>query len=98
MPLFALHVPPRDGPCKTRGQDGVRFLLSCKALSSSTTCRFIPAHRQTGFALTPDWLTHTPDWRRVQRGLFLGLLNKLVCADAAANFGCCPGRNIRLMI
>jgi hypothetical protein len=27
---------------------------------------------QTGFALTPDWLAHTPDWRRVQRGLFFG--------------------------
>ena len=29
-----------------RGQDGVRFLLSCKALSSSTTSRFIPARPQ----------------------------------------------------
>jgi hypothetical protein len=28
---------------KTRGQDGFAFLLSCRALSSPTTCRFIPA-------------------------------------------------------
>jgi len=25
MPLSTLHVPPRDGPRKTRGQDGIRF-------------------------------------------------------------------------
>ena len=30
--------------CKTRGQDGVAVLLSCRALASPTTCRFIPAH------------------------------------------------------
>src|SRR5437879_8726779 len=35
---------PRDVPCKTRGQDGFAVLLSCRALSSPTTCRFIPAH------------------------------------------------------
>src|SRR5262249_39275102 len=30
--------------CKTRGQDGFAVLLSCRALSCPTTCRFIPAH------------------------------------------------------
>src|SRR5207244_3016343 len=35
---------PRDDRCKTRGQDGSLF-LSCRALSSPTTCRFIPALR-----------------------------------------------------
>jgi hypothetical protein len=29
MPLFTLRVPPRDGPCKTRGQDG--FAISFPA-------------------------------------------------------------------
>ena len=32
--------------CKTRGQDGFAVLLSCRALSSPTTCRFIPAHSE----------------------------------------------------
>src|ERR1019366_6160089 len=52
---------------KVQGQDGVRFLLSCKALSSSTTCRFIPAHPQVGFELTTLRLTQPINWRRVQR-------------------------------
>src|SRR5206468_4041628 len=39
-----LHETPHGAPCKTRGQDGVAVLLSCRALSSPTTCRFIPAH------------------------------------------------------
>src|SRR5712692_4787078 len=34
---------PRDIACKTRGQDGFAALLSRRALSSPTTCRFIPA-------------------------------------------------------
>jgi hypothetical protein len=34
---------PRDIACKTRGQDGFAAFLSCWALSSPTTCRFIPA-------------------------------------------------------
>jgi len=42
-PLFTLRAPPRDEPRKTRGQDG-SLLLSCKTLSFSTSCRFIPAH------------------------------------------------------
>jgi hypothetical protein len=40
---------------KTQGQDGVRFLLSCKALSSSTTCRFIPAHPQAAIEWPTKW-------------------------------------------
>ena len=42
MPLSTLRQPPHDDPRKTRGQDGFAF-LSCRALSSPTTCRFIPA-------------------------------------------------------
>ena len=42
VPLSTLRLPPRDGRRKTRGQDG-SLLLSCRALSSPTTCRFIPA-------------------------------------------------------
>src|SRR6266436_8556924 len=43
-PLSTLQPAPRDAACKTRGQDGFAILLSCRALSSPTTCRFIPAH------------------------------------------------------
>src|ERR1035441_6624239 len=57
MPLSTLRLKPRGVNRKTQGQDGVRFLLSCKALSSSTTCRFIPAHPQTVFELMTFWLT-----------------------------------------
>src|ERR1700730_1511217 len=38
-----LQAIPRDIACKTRGQDGFATFLSCRALSSPTTCRFIPA-------------------------------------------------------
>jgi hypothetical protein len=34
---------PRGVACKTRGQDGFAVLFSRRALSSPTTCRFIPA-------------------------------------------------------
>src|SRR5881227_1796920 len=40
IPLSTLQPPPRDDDCKTRGQDGFAVLLSCRALSSPTTCRF----------------------------------------------------------
>jgi hypothetical protein len=38
-----LRSTPRDAARKTRGQDGFATLLSCRALSSPTTCRFSPA-------------------------------------------------------
>ena len=41
-PLSMLRMPARAGRRKTRSQDG-SLLLSCRALSSPTTCRFIPA-------------------------------------------------------
>ena len=44
IPLSTLQPPPRDDDRKTRGQDGFAVLLSCRALSSPTTCRFSPAH------------------------------------------------------
>ena len=43
MPLSTLRNAPHGGARKTRGQDGVAVLLSCRALASPTTCRFIPA-------------------------------------------------------
>ena len=43
VPLFTLRRPPRGRRRKTRGQDG-SLLLSCRALSTPTKCRFIPAH------------------------------------------------------
>ena len=51
MPLSTLQLQPRGGSRKTQGQDGFAFLLSCRALSSPTTCRFIPAHPRSGFEL-----------------------------------------------
>ncbi len=42
MPLSTLRSAPRDADRKTRGQDGFATLLSRRALSSPTTCRFIP--------------------------------------------------------
>ena len=42
VPLFTLRLPPHDDTRKTPGQGG-SLLLSCKTLSFSTTCRFIPA-------------------------------------------------------
>jgi len=44
VPLFTLRRPPRDHRRKTRGQDG-SLSLSCRALSSPTTYRFIPARK-----------------------------------------------------
>src|SRR5262245_43596034 len=44
MPLSTLQAAPRDAASKTRGQDGFATLLSCRALTSPTTCRFSPAH------------------------------------------------------
>src|SRR5947208_4050340 len=46
IPLSTLRPPPRDDDCKTRGQDGFAVPLSCRALSSPTTCRFSPAHSE----------------------------------------------------
>jgi hypothetical protein len=43
IPLSTLQSPPHDEACKTRGQDGFAVLLSCRTLSSPTTCRFSPA-------------------------------------------------------
>jgi hypothetical protein len=45
-----LRVSPHDDPRKTRGQDG-SLLLSCKTLSFSTSCRFIPALIASPFVL-----------------------------------------------
>ena len=41
--VATLQAIPRDAACKTRCQDGFAAFLSCRALSSPTTCRFIPA-------------------------------------------------------
>ena len=43
MPLSPLRRTPRGAPRKTRCQNK-SLLLSRRALSSPTTCRFIPAH------------------------------------------------------
>ena len=53
--------------CKTQGQDGVAVLLSCRALSSPTTCRFIPAH--SGVADQPGATQRT-----TRRSIALGLV------------------------
>ena len=48
IPLFTLHRAPRDAPVQNSGPSG-SLLLSRKALSSSTPCRFIPAHHHIFF-------------------------------------------------
>src|SRR3954451_21115968 len=57
MPLSTLRLTPRGVNRKTQGQDGVRSLLSCRALSSPTTCRLIPAHPQSVFEVATRTLT-----------------------------------------
>src|SRR5215831_1175807 len=59
IPLSTLQAAPRDATCKTRGQDGFATLLSCRALSSPTTCRFSPAH------------SGMPTYQPVRRGVYL---------------------------
>src|SRR5208283_3593306 len=57
----ASRLPPQDS------RPGGSLLLSCKALSSSTACRFIPAHCQEPFfgRGVPHryFLTRTSQWR-----------------------------------
>jgi hypothetical protein len=43
FPLFTLHWKRLSAQCKNSGPSG-SLILSCEALSSSTPCRFIPAH------------------------------------------------------
>src|SRR3954453_23804519 len=81
MPLSTLRLTPRAVSRKTQGQDGVRSLLSCGALSSPTTCRFIPAHPQVGFELATRSLNvhFTPtygSWINLVERWFAELTNK----------------------
>jgi hypothetical protein len=52
------------------------LLLSCKALSSSTSCRFIPAHKHPHYAHSPglleDYRFLTP-WMRIKNPVSKGL-------------------------
>ena len=48
FPLFTLHRPPRGEPVQNSGPSGL-LVLSREALSSSTPCRFIPAHHPIFF-------------------------------------------------
>src|SRR6266436_4249365 len=62
-------APPTDasvyassGASRCRLQDSrpgwIRYFLSCRALASPTTCRFIPAH--SGLPVTPTMLRAIP--------------------------------------
>ena len=64
-PVYA-STAPRDHRRNTRGQDGLLF-LSCRALSSPTTCRFIPAHKLLILRWTQLSFRHTP--REILRGM-----------------------------
>ena len=63
FPLFTLRRTPRDVQRKTRGQNGSLF-LSCRALSSPTTCRFIrkqsPCPRQQNLIRLRSIIRHGP--------------------------------------
>src|ERR1700689_592710 len=48
FPLFTLHWTPRGEPVQNSGPSGL-LVLSREALSSSTPCRFIPAHHHIFF-------------------------------------------------
>src|SRR5262249_7852842 len=48
IPPSTLRAPPHDVTRKTRGQDGFAVLLSCRALSSPTTCRLFRKHSPQG--------------------------------------------------
>src|SRR3954449_4119103 len=48
--VYASTATSRRQP-QDSGSGWIRFLLSCRALSSPTTCRFIPAHPRHGFEL-----------------------------------------------
>src|ERR1039457_1834900 len=50
-PLFTLRCAPHGTPAQNSGPSG-SLLLTRKALSSSTSCRFIPAHRNRDFSPT----------------------------------------------
>src|SRR5436189_62000 len=69
IPLSTLQARPRDLACKTRGQDGFAAPFSCRALSSPTTCRFIPAHSgwPTNRALAADSLNTATSHGTLQR-------------------------------
>jgi hypothetical protein len=58
VPLFTLRLLSHDSLRKTQGQDG-SLLLSCKTLSFSTSCRFIPAHVASPISF-PVRLFHSP--------------------------------------
>src|SRR5262245_54759255 len=58
IPLSTLRAPPHGVTRKTRGQDGFAVLLSCRALSSPTTCRFIPALDVMSLCRTSEFLSH----------------------------------------
>jgi len=65
------RTAPHDPARKSRGQDGLAVLLSCRALSSPTTCRFIPAH--SGLP------THRSEGRRTLPALDIDNLDAVEC-------------------
>jgi hypothetical protein len=67
IPLSTLRLPPHDGDRKTQGQDGFAVLLSCRALSSPTTCRFIPAH--SGLPVIRPESSHVSICKALLRGV-----------------------------
>jgi hypothetical protein len=95
VPLFTLRAPPHDEPRKTRGQDG-SLLLSCKTLSFSTSCRFIPAlGRNPIICRGPfsfcsfsagQWI-----WPATSGPGEIPSLLQTPCSPPAARFGCAAG-------
>jgi hypothetical protein len=59
MPLSTLHVPPRDGPRKTRGQDGIRF---SPFLQDSFIPYFMPVYPGALERSTPDVTQTSAPW------------------------------------
>src|SRR5580692_7813927 len=66
MPLFTLRVPPRDDPCKTRGQDGFAFSFPVglfHPLQHAGLSRRSPVCRRS--TRTPSFHFPPPHFRKV---------------------------------
>ena len=71
MPLPTLRLKTSRLNRKTQGQDGVRFLLSCKALSSSTTAsRFARSLLNGLHCFTESGLSYVLEYEHLQPGEF----------------------------
>ena len=87
MPRSTLQATPRDVACKTRGQDGFATLLSCRALSSPPTRRFIPT--LSGCAVIQELIASASRTGALRRLAFRPSARELPQANEAESSGIC---------